>query len=254
MSNHNLQASLSEGAKAEQIGENHWRLHIPGGPVGEYRLAQLDDYAGLKRGEFPRQAPFTLSLRARACERDLPGTWGFGLWNDPFSLSLGLGGGLRRFPVLPNAAWFFFASQPNYLSFRDDLPANGQLAGVFRAPHLPTALLAPAGLGLPLLALRPVARLARRVLRKIIQEDASALTHDPTEWHDYSVIWHTDRVEFSIDDQLMLTTPCSPRAPLGIVIWIDNQYAALPPDGRLAYGALANQPAWLEIKDLHIQP
>jgi len=38
---------------------------------------------------------------------------------------------------------------------------------------------------------------------------------------------------------------------LGIVIWIDNQYAAWSPDGKLRYGMCENRdPAWLEIKDL----
>jgi hypothetical protein len=37
------------------------------------------------------------------------------------------------------------------------------------------------------------------------------------------------------------------------VIWIDNQYAALPPTGRLSFGALPNpQPAWIEISDLSL--
>jgi hypothetical protein len=44
-----------------------------------------------------------------------------------------------------------------------------------------------------------------------------------------------------------------PRGRLGLVIWIDNQYASLPPDGHVGYGTLANdQPAWLELEDLNL--
>jgi len=57
--------------------------------------------------------PCTFSLHARLSGTDLPGTWGFGLWNDPFGLSLGFGGQAARLPALPQAAWFMHASPPN---------------------------------------------------------------------------------------------------------------------------------------------
>jgi hypothetical protein len=45
----------------------------------------------------------------------------------------------------------------------------------------------------------------------------------------------------------------SPHSPLGLVIWIDNQYAAFTPEGRLGFGALENpEPAWLEITDIDV--
>src|SRR5512144_3136865 len=109
----------TSGAQVVRLTSGGWRLEIPAGSAGRYRLAQLDDYSNLPRRAFPWQAPLSLSLRARASQSSLPGTWGFGLWNDPFALSLGFGGE-RRIPALPNAAWFFFASAPNYLSLRDD--------------------------------------------------------------------------------------------------------------------------------------
>ena len=62
---------------------------------------------------------FSLSLSARVSSDSIPGTWGFGLWNHPFGLSIGFGGSPWRLPALPNAVWFFGASEENYLSFRD---------------------------------------------------------------------------------------------------------------------------------------
>jgi hypothetical protein len=231
----------------ETLGQG-WRLEIPAGPAGIYRLAQLDDYASLPRHRLPWRAPLRVSLRARLSANDLPGTWGFGLWNDPFGFSIGLGGMSRRFPTLPNAAWFFYASPPNYLSFRDDLPAQGLLAATFASPNIHSGLLALGSLGLPL-ALAPfLGRLLRRFTRSFIRQGAVQLALDPMEWHQYSLDWGEAGVVFSLDGERAYSTPVNPGAPLGLVLWIDNQYAAWPPDGRLRYGFLPNpQPAWMEI-------
>ncbi len=102
-----------------QLNSSHYLLSIPAGKADQYRLAQLDDYAQLRRGQFPLHAPRGLRLSARTSSGSIPGTWGFGFWNDPFGLSLGFGGNPFRLPVLPNAAWFFGASDENYLSFQD---------------------------------------------------------------------------------------------------------------------------------------
>jgi hypothetical protein len=252
MKSPNFYIQKTTGAGVAEIGPNHWRLRIPAGPSGSYRLSQFDDYSGLKRRDFPWAHPVTLRLQARASAPDLPGTWGFGLWNDPFSLALGLGGGVRKLPALPQATWFFFASPPNYLSFRDDLPAVGGLAAAFSSLNVPTILL---GLGAPLfpaLVLRPAARIFRRLARLVISQSAVDLDHDPTTWHNYKIEWRADRVSFAVDDRAVLETAVVPRSPLGLVIWIDNQYAALPPDGKLGWGTLANEDSWIEVRELEI--
>src|SRR5437879_6259384 len=94
-----LRPRTTPGADVETIAPGHWRLTMPAGPAGRYRLAQLDDYAGLRRAGFPWQPPLRLALRARVSAAGLPGTWGFGLWNDPFGIGVGLGGGARRLPA-----------------------------------------------------------------------------------------------------------------------------------------------------------
>jgi hypothetical protein len=230
-------------------------LELPAGPSGKYRLAQLDDYTGLSRRNFTCHPPLTFSLNARASAGEIPGTWGFGLWNDPFSLSLGLGGGTRRFPVLPNSAWFFYASPPNYLSLRSDLPAQGFLAATFRSPILPALVLGLAAPGLSLVALPPAARLLRRLARVIIRQDAALIGDHPNfataEWHAYRMDWLPGSVTFAVDGEAVFNTSLPPREPLGLVLWIDNQYAAFPPDGRIKYGSLESlQPAWIEVSDI----
>src|SRR2546427_795796 len=42
--NPELRPRTTRGAQVETIAPGHWRLTIPAGPAGRYRLAQLDDY------------------------------------------------------------------------------------------------------------------------------------------------------------------------------------------------------------------
>ena len=247
-----LEARRTPGADVEAFGPGHWRLTIPPGPAGRYRWAQLDDYLRLPRSAFLWRPPLRLSLRARASRAALPGTWGFGLWNDPFSAGLGLGGMARRLPALPNAAWFFYASPPNYLSLRDDLPAQGFLTATFSSAA-PAPLLALAAPALPLLAWPLAAGLLRRLGRHLVGEDSACLALDPTAWRGYRLDWDADSIRFYVDGELCFQTGVAPRAPLGLVLWIDNQYAALPPSGRLCFGTLASpEPAWLELADVAV--
>ena len=228
-------------------------LSIQPGPTGTYRLAQLDDGSSRSRNYFKWQPPLKLSLRARVSAVDVPGTWGFGFWNDPFSISLGLGGGTRRLPTLPNAAWFFFASPQNYLSLRSDLPANGFMAQTFSSPKLPLLFMALGAMGVPLLLWPLLARKLRSLLRYIIVEDGYEINVDVTQWHTYTLEWLNDRVLFAVDNQT-ISTGNTPNGPLSFILWIDNQYASFPSSGKLSYGTLANQqPTWLQIEALELE-
>ncbi len=224
---------------------NGFRLTIPGGDSQHYRIAQRDDYQKLTRKDYPHRPSLSLSLRARASAESIPGTWGFGLWNDPFGLSIGFGGNPFHLPALPNAVWFFYASEENYLSFSDQ-PGNGFLAQAFRSPIFPLGRLAKVGATLPFSRTK-----ARTLISEIVEEEGVRLEADVTEWHGYRFEWSSTRSAFWVDDVLVLETSVSPRPPLGLVIWVDNQYAAWRPDGKIGFGVLENtEPAWLEIKDL----
>jgi hypothetical protein len=248
-----LQQTRTQGAQIDPI-PGGWRLAIPAGPAGRYRLAQLDNYRQRARRRFPIRAPFQMELAARASAADIPGTWGFGAWNDPFNIGFLTGAEALRLPALPNAAWFFFASAPNYLSLRDDLPAQGALAATFRSPTWPGARLAPATLVLPFLLIPPAVRRLRRLARRWVHQDAALMPHDPTAWHTYRLAWTGEQVHLAVDGLPILETAVVPRGPLGFVLWIDNQFAALPPDGRPHIGALATPaPAWIEVCDLKFE-
>jgi hypothetical protein len=246
-------ARQAAGGKVEPTGEQSWRFSLPPGPGNTYRWAQLDDYLKLSRRDFFWRPPVELRLRARVSAPDLPGTWGFGFWNDPFTASIGLGGMARRIPALPNTAWFFYASPPNYLSLRDDLPAQGFLAATFRAPRLPAPLMAFTLPGLPFLAWPAAGRMIRRVSRQLIRQASTLIDTDVSAWHTYSIQWASDRAVFLLDEQVVLETEASPIGPLGFVMWIDNQYAAFTPQGRISFGSLPSpQEAWLEVEALEI--
>jgi hypothetical protein len=240
------------GGKIAPIEGDAYRLSIPEGPEGRYRLAQLDNYGHLKRRDFPHRAPCQIQVEMRACAESLPGTWGFGIWNDPFGMGVLAGKG-SRWPVLPNCAWFFFASSENYLALRDDLPANGAMAATFRSPQWPAGLLALVSPGLALMLNPAGRRLLRRLGRKIVQQDTVRLEADPSEWHEYKLEWKNQQDDFYVDGVSVLGTKISPQGRLGLVIWIDNQYASLPPDGRFKYGMQSNEePAWIEMRRLII--
>ncbi len=232
------------------LTDSGWRLTLPAGPSSNYRLAQLDDYFGQSRARLPHTPPRTLSLRLRLSAPDLPGTWGFGLWNDPFGFSLGFGTQAARLPALPQAAWFMHASPPNWLSFQDGLPASGFFAGTYRSLAIPSLLLAPALLAYPLCAIRPISRVLRRLTAHLVRQNAVRVTLDVTQWHTYDLHWSGAGCTFSVDGVNILSTPICPHPPLGLVIWIDNQYAFWTPEGRLGYGTLENQLAWLEVENL----
>lgn len=254
MASPQLTSRFTPSARVEELSRDpsHYRLTIPSGGADSYRLAQLDDYNLLARRRFPHRFGLTLSLSARTSSSSLPGTWGFGLWNDPFGLSLGFGGKPFRLPALPNAVWFFGASEENYLSFADK-PASGFLAQSFRAPRF-HPLLIPAGLALPFSR-----KMTRRLLGKVIAEDGVELSRGdaciaPTDWHRYRLEWSPKRVLLEVDEAQVFESAVSPNPPLGLVIWIDNQYAAFTPEGKIGFGVLANpEPAWLEVKDIEVR-
>jgi len=269
------------GAKVEEFTgldqRNAYRLYIPAGAANKYRLAQLDDYTKLARGRFPLRPPphsletsLSVRLSARTSSNSIPGTWGFGLWNDPFGLSLGFGGNPFRLPALPNAVWFFGASEESYLSFKSPraeqsdegtstappasggfaqrgVVANGFLTQSFRSPQFHPSLIL-AGLALPFSR-----KTTRRLMGKVIDEDGVRLSLDVTQWHSYRLDWRADQVAFEVDDVPVFESAVSPHPPLGLVIWIDNQFAAFAPDGKIGFGVLENpEPAWLEIKEIDV--
>ncbi len=204
-----------------------------------YCLAQLDDYMHLPRHRFPHQPPVILQLEARTSSKDaLRGTWGFGFWNDPFSLGFGAGGMSRLLPVLPNAAWFFYGSEENHLTLRDDQPGGGFHVQCFRGPRLPSILSLLAVPALPFLLWRITARWLRSLARVIVKEDIKSLELSTGSWHTYRLEWQKERVMFGVDGGIVYQTQISPLGRMGLVIWIDNQFFRFDSRGNVGFGFL----------------
>lgn len=248
-----LLSSLCSHGKVE-TGEAVTRLTVEPGEAGQYRLSQQDDYSNLPRGKFLYKPPVSLSLSARVSEEDLPGTWGFGFWNDPFSAGLSIKGSGFRLPALPQAVWFFFSSSRNDLSYQSNTPVNGLTAAVFSSINVPSALLVLAAPAMLFLPVKPAARLIRRAASRVIHDTYCPLDINPTDWHTYRLDWQPDSTCFSLDGRSVFETRLSPRGPLGLVIWMDNQYACFSASGVVRFGTEANsQPGWMEFKDLEIK-
>ena len=248
-----IHISKTPTARVEELGGGTCKLEIPASSRRSYRLAQLDGHGTIPRRSFPWHPPLTLNLRARVSSQEIPGTWGFGYWNEPFGFLIGSAGMVRRLPTLPQAVWFFHASPENYLSFRNDLPANVFLAATFKSQNISSLWLALASPCLAFTLLRGTAQVVRRVLRKVIHQDATQVLADVTNWHTYTFCWETNQVRFYLDGMEILRTDIAPTGPLSPVIWIDNQYASLPPIGRLKFGNLPNpEPIWLEVTEMTV--
>ena len=99
-------------------------LTLPQASSKVYSDAQLQDYGGLARRDYPWRPPLHFSIEARF-SRHLHGTAGFGLWNNPVSL--------RGVPALPRALWFFWASPPSRMELAQGVPGHGWKAATIDA-------------------------------------------------------------------------------------------------------------------------
>jgi len=222
-----------------------------------YTDAQIDDTQRLARRAFLWRPPLRLAVRARFSHPGPPlvegagilrGTAGFGFWNDPF-LMTGL-----RVPTLPRAIWFFYASPPSNMKLDLRTPGYGWKAATIDALRWPAFFLAlSAPLAVPLMNVRPLYRRLWPVLQRVLRVAEAPVEAPMTEWHTYAIEWGSRSARFSVDDTAVLATDCSPRGPLGLVIWLDNQYLVATPWGRLGYGLLASEGRqWLELESVEI--
>jgi hypothetical protein len=264
-------ARVSEDFSAEL--HPRWQRHLAGtGALGrtdttlrfvnvdtscdEYTNAQIDDYQGLPRRDFPWRPPLRLTVRARfshpydTAPKGLSGTAGFGFWNDPFLMTE------RRLPTLPRALWFFYGSPPSDMKLDLGVPGDGWKAATIDALHPIAFLLAP--LAVPAAVLMNVPRFYRALwppLQRALKVREATADVPMTAWHTYVIQWGPKRAVFSIDGESVLESAPSPRGPLGFVMWLDNQYMIAKPWGRFGWGLLAAPGRqWLEIDRLLIEP
>lgn len=232
-----------------------------------YCDAQLDDYRRCDvhpgsgsdfshKGRHPDDMCFTwrppLQLRIRARfshpAEEMRGTAGFGFWNDP----VGMTGKFRVRP--PQSVWFFLAGEPSQMPLALDEPGQGWMAAALDLSwHRACGLLPLAPVLAPALRIPDVKRRMWPWLRRKMALAGVALTSHGarlTEWRDYRLIWQRDHSEFFIDGHCVAHLPVAPRGPLGLVVWIDNQWLVATPQGNLRSGVTTTEAQWLELASL----
>jgi hypothetical protein len=92
--------------------------------------------------------------------------------------------------------------------------------------------------------------------RRAVRAHEAMLDDIPlTEWHAYEIDWQPSQAVFRVDGMERLRAPAPPPGPLGLVIWIDNQYAIASREGKFAFGLCAvSEAQWLEVDDLQVGP
>ncbi len=254
-----------------------WRLALPGGgrletgpeglrlcnPVATghaYTNAQIDDYQSLPRSRFPWRPPLRLVLRARFShpgpqaggppETWLTGTAGFGFWNDPFLMT-----GLRA-PALPQAVWFFYAGPRSNMALDLHTPGWGWKAATIDARRWPFLALAPAApLAMPFMRIPWLHRWLWPLGQRAIGVEERLVPGPMDRWRIYAIDWRADTVQFFVDGRLLLRTRHAPAGPLGLVLWIDNQFMQVTPWGRFRWGLVEKTaPQWLEVDWLSVEP
>lgn len=220
--------------------------------IQHYSDAQISDYVGLPRRAFPWRPPLRLTVRAWASHGvdALRGTAGFGLWNEPF-----VPGG-RGLPRPPRAAWFFFASPPSNMALACDVPGWGWKAATIDAARPAFAALVP--LALPGFVAMHVPALYRAlwpVAQRALGVSEAPLPADLAAPHTYTLEWRADSVRFAVDGQTAHAAPYAPRGPLGLIAWLDNQYAVVTPTGRFRFGLVATtERQWLALSHIALEP
>jgi hypothetical protein len=213
-----------------------------------YSNAQLDDYRPAERLALPWQPPLRMQLRARFSHQagDLRGTAGFGFWNYPLTLfdqRLAL-------PRLPRAIWFFCCAPPGNMQFDLLCPGQSWKAATIDSNRPAALALTPlAPLAVPLMRVP----LLYRALWPIAQQAAAIreapVTTDMRDRHTYTIEWGERHSRFLVDEQVILEQALSPRGPMCFVIWIDNQFLELTPQGRFRWGLTSNAAdQWLEVE------
>jgi len=221
-------------------------------PVGGgYADAQVDDYRGLSRSDYLWRPGTTLTLRARFSHGvgELKGTAGFGFWNAPF------GPGTGVLPALPQAAWFFYASEANDLPLASGGQAGrGWFVSTIDAGSRRALLWAP--LAPLVVALNQATATRRRVwpaVQRALGISYRPVTVEMADWHSYRLAWERHGCFFWVDGEPVLQTPLRPRGPLGFVCWVDNQYLVARPTGRFCWGTLGTgREQRLEVEDLQM--
>jgi hypothetical protein len=242
-------ATLQIGGGRVERSLSAARFILPGADDRHYSNAQLYDYAGLRRRDYPWRPPLRLTCQARFSHEasSLRGTAGFGFWNQPFMPgALGL--------RLPRQVWFFFGGAPHDMALVKGVPGAGWKAATADFSRWAFLLLAPAApLGFLLMRNPSLYDRLWPLGQRAIGAHEALLGVDMRDWHTYRLDWLERGTRFYVDDALVLEAGHAPSGPLGLVAWMDNQYAVLTPRGQLGMGLVpVESEQWMEVEELAV--
>ncbi|MGJ3237746.1 MAG: hypothetical protein ACFE0Q_03470 [Anaerolineae bacterium] len=230
------------------VTQDEQGLHLghPAHDASFYHNAQISDYDTSR--QFRLRPPLRLTVTASASTANLRGTAGFGFWNHPFAPEE------TGFDV-PQALWFFFASDESDMALAQGVAGHGWKAATINAKQWQFwSLLPTAPLAIPLMHIPPLYQALWPVGQGAIGVNETALDpHLLTERHTYRIDWLPKRARFYVDELLMLDAPVNIQHPLGFVAWLDNQYAIVSPRGRFGFGLVdVSQDQRLTLHDLSL--
>lgn len=229
-------------ASIDERAPGHYVLSIHADGT-TYCNAQLDDYHHLPRRSYPWRAPIRLSLDARLTG-DARGTWGFGFWNAPYSPLA------NRWPALPATAWFFGNGSGN-LAWDIDSTPTGFKAATLDTHRMRARLLALcAPLLLLLLRSTTIFQTVWPHLTRWLGLSERMLPQD-SDWHHYELQWQPDCTTWLVDGIVVHQAPSAPHAPLGLCIWVDNQWLVAGPQSGFGWG-LVQSTTSLEVKEIRV--
>lgn len=236
------------GAVSRRMGALHLGLPVQDGT--QYANAQLTDYLPEQRN-FQWRPPLRLTLSAFASlhPNNMVGTAGFGLWNYPYGIG-------ARGILLPQALWFFFSAPPSDMPLAQGVAGTGWKAATFNARNWRFLALAPtAPLGFLLMRIPALHRALWGVGQRAIGVQEVALEPELlTQEHRYSIEWLPDTARFNIDDRLVHEARFSTRHALGFIVWMDNRWAIVTPQGRFAFGTSETQrPQALVLRHISLE-
>lgn len=238
------------GAVVRRNGELH--LTLERSDDMEYSDAQIADYK-IDSRNFTMKPPLRLTVRAYSTvpADQLQGTAGFGFWNHPFMPG-------QRGVRLPQALWFFFASEQSNLALAHGLPGNGWKAATFNARRWQfLSLLPTAPIAIPLMNIRSLYDTLWPVGQRALGVSESRLPLDMLDnIHTYTLEWLPDKALFKVDDvPFLVVEEGLPVDPLGFIVWLDNQYAVVTPQGQFRFGYVEiPQVQALVISEIKIEP
>jgi hypothetical protein len=235
------------------------RLGYESATPERYSDSQIDDYTMLSKADYVWKPPLRMTVRARFSHRAatanstektrgiLRGTAGFGFWNKPFTMQ-------GNWFTLPEAIWFFYTAPPSNMALVPGLPGWGWKAQVIHTT--PASILSnvvPTAVGAAYGRVRSNAHLTGRAMQRFTGAHEAIVTEDMTEWHTYTLEWHSHESLFWVDGARVLRVPKAPKKPLGLVIWLDNEYCVVTPRGELRFGKTTAAEQWLDVDSVVVE-